>query len=186
MVYHRPEMRREEHGSGPGILQRAAWWSLAVVHVVPLVRIAPAVGDDPARHAASLALLLAVVAFCVAAATLDRRRGVRGRGSTVVFLLAAAVAHHDAVGSPPPAELPAPVVPVLLGGGAAAAASPWLRRLRRALRRLGDRLAAAFGRPLPPVAATRARLARPSARPIRRVGGPPPVRGPPAIGLAIA
>lgn len=111
------------------------WWTLAAVHTLPAARVVATLGEDALRGAATLAVLLGVIAYCVLAARVTGRARRDARWSrTIAFVLAAVVAHHDAVGGLAPAELPAPVVPVLL---IAAVSS---RRLRRSAAAAGGTL----------------------------------------------
>jgi hypothetical protein len=172
-------MRRARRHPGRESALPAFWWTLAVVHLLPAVRVASALGDAPLEAAATLAILLGVIAYCVLAARVTGRgrRDTRWSG-TIAFILAAVVAHHDAVGGLPPAELPAPVVPVLL---IAAAGSRRLRRLAAtAAGTLHDLLRAQAARAIDPRRAAATLVMGDDGRVLVPALAGPTARGPPA------
>jgi len=135
-------MREKGAPSRPGTALAAFWWTLAAVHLVPVVRIALSFTHDPLRHSLTIAVLLGVIGFCLFAATRTLRSTSRrrSRGSTLAFLLAAVLAHHDAVGHRPAAELPAPLITVALLVAAATVARGPLRAVARRWRAGAGRL----------------------------------------------
>ena len=130
-------MRRGDGEPRSGIVLPAFLWTLAAVHVAPLVRLSLAGEAATASRPLLLLVLGLVIAFCGLAglAALRPAPGRRQTGSLVAFLLAASIAHHEAVGVAAPAVLaPAAVVAVRVVATASRSLKRRIRRLLTTLR----------------------------------------------------
>lgn len=127
-------MRRGDGPLRPGVVLPAFWWTLAVVHLMPLVRLALAGDAAPASRPMLLLVLGLVIAFCGVAGIVALRAATlrRQTHALLAFLLAASIVHHEAVGAAAPAVL-APVAAV--GVWELATAVPAARRRLGHLRR---------------------------------------------------
>ncbi len=140
-------MRRGDGTPRTGVVLPAFWWTLAAVHMMPLVRLSLAGDAAPASRPLLLLVLGLVIAFCGLAGIVALRAASvpRQARTLMAFLLAASIVHHEAAGSLAPAVL-APVAAVAMRDLAAAipAVRHRLRRLRQGLQasaiRIIDRL----------------------------------------------
>jgi hypothetical protein len=170
-----------ESGDGQprtGVLLPAFWWTLAAVHVAPLVRLSLAGEAAPASRPLLLLVLGLVIAFCGLAGLASLRPAPvrRQAASLVAFLLAASIAHHEAVGAAAPAVLVAPAAVAVVGivGAAARGSRHRLRQLLETLRTLAIRV---IDRPVAVGIVAECGVVPSHLR--RRAG--PPVRGPPPL-----
>ncbi len=164
-----------ESGDGQprtGVLLPAFWWTLAAVHVAPLVRLSLAGEAAPASRPLLLLVLGLVIAFCGLAGLASLRPAPVRRQAAFTNDVGAVLG----VGAAAPAVLVAPAAVAVVGivGAAARGSRHRLRQLLETLRTLAIRV---IDRPVAVGIVAECGVVPGHLR--RRAG--PPVRGPPPL-----